>query len=47
MQRAVMLRVGVTIKQIENKHFQTDKFFEFESFGEALPPIAPPPWLRC
>jgi len=37
-----MLRVGVTIKQIENKHLQNFLIFWVWSFGRALPPNAPP-----
>ena len=51
-QRVVMLRVGVMIKQIENKHLQNWLIFrvwiiwETQKFWGALPPHAPP-WLRA
>ena len=47
MQRAAVLRVGVTIKQIEKNICKICLFFEFESFGGAqktggaLPPNYP------
>ena len=42
MQRAVVLRVGVTIKQIENEHLQNELVFRVWIIGGGtLPPNAP------
>jgi len=53
MQRAMVLRVGVTIKQIENEHLQDLLVFpvwiiwgEQKKLGEGTVPECPP-WLRA
>jgi len=45
-QRAVMLRVGVTVKQIENKHLQKRLIFRVRIIWGALSPNALL-WLRA